>query len=145
MIFATGSKPLFESPIMIRPRHLETFRPWDHEMPWDLLLSVDADRAILEQVVALELVRVAKLEGRIVGAYGIRPQTPTCYELVTLVVEEGWRGRAFGRWLLGHALGLAESRGGREVLVRGQHHAAFLQRFGFEPSGSDLRLELTPE
>lgn len=108
-------------------------------------MSAGADRESLQKVVALDLVRVAKLDGRIVGAYGIRPQTPTCYELVTLVVEAGWRGRAFGRWLMGHALGLAESRGGREVLVRGQHHAAFLQRFGFEPSGSDLRLELTPE
>lgn len=140
-----AAKPPALPQIMIRPRHLETFRPWAHEMPWDLLLSADADRAILEQVVALDLVRVAKLDGRIVGAYGIRPQTPTCYELVTLVVEQAWRGRAFGRWLMGHALGLAESRGGREVLVRGQHHVAFLQRFGFEPSGNDLRLELTPE
>ncbi|MGA0839792.1 MAG: GNAT family N-acetyltransferase [Pseudomonadales bacterium] len=130
---------------MIRPRHLETFRPWSHEMPWDLLLGADVDRETLEEVVALELVRVAKLDGRIVAAYGIRPQTPTCYELVSLVVEHAWRGRDFGRWLMGHALGLAESRGGREVVVRGHHHADFLQRFGFAPSGSDLRLELTPE
>jgi N-acetylglutamate synthase-like GNAT family acetyltransferase len=130
---------------MIRPRHLETFRPWDHEMPWDLLLLGGADRQALQEVVALELVRVAKLEGRIVAAYGIRPETPTCYELVALTVEDVWRGRAFGRWLMGHALGLAESRGGREVVVRGQRYADFLRRFGFEPSGNDLRLELTPE
>lgn len=130
---------------MIRPRHLETFRPWAHEMPWDLLLRVGADRQALQEVVALELVRVAKLEGRIVAAYGIRPETPTRYELVALAVEDAWRGRAFGRWLMGHALGLAESRGGREVVVRGQRYADFLRRFGFEPSGNDLRLELTPE
>lgn len=114
-------------------------------MPWDLLLLGGADRQVLQEVVALELVRVAKLEGRIVAAYGIRPETPTCYELVALTVEDVWRGRAFGRWLMGHALGLAESRGGREVVVRGQRYADFLRRFGFEPSGNDLRLELTPE
>jgi N-acetylglutamate synthase-like GNAT family acetyltransferase len=88
---------------------------------------------------------VAKLEGRIVGAYGVRPLTPTRYEIVSLAVAEGWRGKGFGRWLLGHAIGLAESRGGREIVVRGQRPAAFLRRFGFEPSGPDLHLELTPE
>jgi N-acetylglutamate synthase-like GNAT family acetyltransferase len=130
---------------LIRPRDLEMFRPWRDEMPWDLLVSSGADEDALREVLELDLVRVAKLEGRIVGAYGIRPLSPTCFELVALAVAEGWRGKAFGRWLVGHAIGLAESRGGREILVRGQRHAAFLRRFGFEPVGSDLQLLLTPE
>jgi len=127
------------------------FRPYRDEVPWDLLVNTGAeagagaDEDALAAVLELDLVRVAKLAGRVVGAYGIRPLTPTRYELVALVVAEGWRGKGFGRWLLGHAIGLAESRGGREILVRGQRPAAFLRRFGFEPAGADLLLELTPE
>jgi len=128
-----------------RPRDLEMYRPWRDEMPWDLLISSGANEEALGEVLELDLVRVAKLDGRIVGAYGIRPLTPTCFELVALAVADGWRGKAFGRWLLGHAIGLAESRGGREILVRGRRHAGFLGRFDFEPSGADLRLVLTPE
>jgi N-acetylglutamate synthase-like GNAT family acetyltransferase len=128
-----------------RPRDLQTFRPYRDEMPWELLASAGADEDALREVLELDLVRVAKLDGRIVAAYGIRPLAPTCFELVALVVAEGWRGKHFGRWLLGHAIGLAESRGGREIVVRGQRHAAFLARFGFEPDGPDLRLTLTPE
>lgn len=130
---------------MIRPRDLQTFRPYADEMPWELLESSGADPEALAAVRELDLVRIAKLDGRIVAAYGIRPLTPTRYELVALVVAEGWRGKGFGRWMLGHAIGLAESRGGREVLVRGQRSAGFLRRFGFEPAGADLLLELTPE
>jgi GNAT superfamily N-acetyltransferase len=134
-----------EAQAVIRPRDLQTFRPYADEMPWELLESSGADPEALAAVSELELIRIAKLDGRIVAAYGIRPLTRTRYELVALVVAEGWRGKGFGRWMLGHAIGLAESRGGREVLVRGQRPAGFLRRFGFEPAGADLLLELTPE
>jgi len=128
-----------------RPRDLQLFRPYADELPWDLLAAAGADEDALAAVMDLDLARVAKLEGRIVGAYGIRPLSSTCYELVALAIADGYRHRGFGRWLLGHAIGLAESRGGREIVFRGQRSAGFLRRFGFEPAGDDLRLELIPE
>jgi N-acetylglutamate synthase-like GNAT family acetyltransferase len=128
-----------------RPRDLQMFRPYADEVPWDLLESAGADEDALAAVLELDLVRVAKLEGRVVGGYGIRPVSPTTFELVALAIAEGWRGKGFGRWLVGHAIGLAESRGGREIVVRGQRHAGFLRRFGFEPAKDDLVLELIPE
>jgi len=128
-----------------RPRDLQMFRPYADEVPWELLESAGADEDALAAVLELDLVRVAKLEGRVVGGYGIRPLSPTSYELVALAIAEGWRGKGFGRWLVGHAIGLAESRGGREIVVRGEGHAAFLRRFGFEPAQNDLVLPLIPE
>lgn len=130
---------------MTRPRDLQMFRPYADEVPWDLLATAAADEDALAAVLELDLVRVAKLDGRVVGGYGIRPLTPIRYELVALAVEEGWRGKGFGRWLVGHAIGLAESRGGREIVVRGQRQAAFLRRLGFMPQGCDLLLALIPE
>ncbi len=143
-----------------RPRDLETFRPYAAEMPLALLARSGAAPEDVAQVVALDLVRVAKLRGEIVAAYGIRPLGPVAYQLVALAVEPAWRGRRFGRWMLGHALGLAESRGGREVWVQGCAHERFLARAGFAPircgwppqemgpeggGAAHLYLALTPE
>lgn len=131
-----------------RFRDIRFFRPYPDEIPWELLESAmpDADAAdTLAQVLELDLVRVAKRAGQVVGAYGIRPLSPTRFELVALAVAEGYRGRGLGRWLLGHAIGLAESRGAREVVVRGRGARRFLAPVGFREDGADQVLILTPE
>jgi predicted N-acetyltransferase YhbS len=62
-----------------------------------------------------------------------------------LAVAEGCRRQGLGHWLLGHALGLAESKGAREVVVRGHRGRRFLARVGFRVDGPDQTLSLTPE
>jgi GNAT superfamily N-acetyltransferase len=139
--------------VSLRPRDVHIFRPYPDEVPWDLLTSApqadvespEALEAALAAVLELNLVRVARYGERVVGAYGIRPLAATRFELVVLVVAEGYRRQGLGRWLLGHALGLAESKGAREVLMRGQDYRRFLERTGFVPRGGDLLLTLSPE
>jgi GNAT superfamily N-acetyltransferase len=128
-----------------RLRDVRVFRPYPDEVPWELLAQSGADEDTLAAVLELDLVRVAKYRGRVLGAYGIRPLTSIRFELVALAVAPSHRRRGLGRWLLGHAVGLAESRGAREVLVRGQRHQRLLGAIGFEPDGPDLLLGLTPE
>jgi GNAT superfamily N-acetyltransferase len=138
-----------------RARDVRIFRPYPDEVPWELLADAGVDDATLATVLALNFVRVAKHGGRVVGAYGIRPLTATCFELVALIVADGYRRRGLGRWLLGHAIGLAETKGAREIVARavgGQDRrtgarapSRFLERMGFEPAGDGLRLILTPE
>jgi GNAT superfamily N-acetyltransferase len=133
--------------VSLRLRDVHIFRPYPDEVPWDLLTSESSEssEAALAAVLELNLVRVAKLGDRVVGAYGIRPLSATRFELVALVVAEGYRRQGLGRWLLGHALGLAESKGAREILMRGHGYRRFLARTGFEPHGADLLLTLSPE
>jgi GNAT superfamily N-acetyltransferase len=131
-----------------RARDARIFRPYPDEVPWDLLESVGADSEVLRQVQEQNLVRVAKLQERVIAAYAIRPLTPTCFELVALAVAEGYRGKGLGRWLLGHAIGLAESRGAREIRFRGPGltpRQTFLTGVGFVESEGGLLLTLTPE
>ena len=130
---------------MKRPQDLYIYRPYDDEVPQDLLAAAAVDEDALAVVLERRLLRVAKLDGVAVGAYGIRPLDSTRYELVLLVVADDYRRHGFGRWLLGHAIGLAEAKGAREIVVRGQRQAHFLRRAGFEPVGDDLQLELIPE
>jgi GNAT superfamily N-acetyltransferase len=121
------------------------YRPYADEVPWDLLADSTAAEDELAAVLALNFLRVAKYGDRVAGAYGIRPVTATRFELVTLIVAEGFRRQGLGRWLAGHAIGLAETKGAREIVYHGATGRRFLERLGFEPQGSHLLLTLTPE
>ncbi len=91
-----------------------------------------------------ELVRVAKLDGRVIGAYRLARTGKVRYAIKAVVVAEGYRGCGVGRWLLGHAIGIAELKGGR-VVDAPRIAEGFFAKVGFGPAGSYLRLRLTPE
>lgn len=131
-------------------RNVEIYRPYPDEVPWDLLAATESAEDDLAAVLELDFLRVAKYRGAVAGAYGIRPLTATRYELVVLVVAEPYRRQGLGRWLLGHAIGLAETKGGREILARGSaargpRAERLLADVGFQAHGADLALRLTPE
>jgi len=122
-------------------RDVRIFRPYPDEIPWELLHGDASDRDYPESA----QMRVAKLGAEVIGVYVVEPEEALRYRLLDLVVAPGYRGHGLGRWLLGHAIGLTESRGGRELLVRGRAPRRFFASVGFEPDGTDLRLVLTPE
>lgn len=141
-------------------REVRVYRPYPDEIPCWLVSGEDAD----EQPDG-EHARVAKLGGEVIGGYVVVARSPLCYELGNLVVARDFRRRGLGRWLLGHAIGLAESKGGRELLavcgggcLAGEGRASesraarrsvaargFLRAMGFQPRGSDLVFAFTPE
>ena len=92
-----------------------------------------------------ELTRIAKFEGAVVGRYRIRRVEPTRFEIRELCVVERFRGVGLGRWLLGHALGLSESKGCRVLDVCENDVSGFFQRCGFRRCQKGLRFEMTPE
>ena len=119
-------------------RDVTVYRPFPGEAPVDI---VGADAP-------LDDVRIAKLNGdaaerRIAGAYRLAPVEADRFEIVALAVYPAYRGVGIGRWLLGHALGIAESRGGRLVDAKGP--AGFLVPAGFERHNCGFRIVLTPE
>ena len=79
------------------------------------------------------------------SVYVVRPLSATRYELCNLAVAPPYRRKGLGRWLLGHAIGLSETKGGREILVRNARPRGLFERAGFELHGDDLLLTLTPE
>jgi predicted N-acetyltransferase YhbS len=128
-----------------RPRDVNIYRPYPDAIPWDLLALAEPDETRLHEYADLDLMRVAKIEDETVGVYVIRQLDPTVYELCILAVAPARRHQGLGRWLLGHAVGIAESKGGREVVVRSRSLRGLFERFGFVASGADLILVLTPE
>lgn len=136
----------------LKATDVKVFRPYPDEVPWDLLGQAPVDEARLVESLEQNLLRVGKHDDRVVGSYAVRAQTPLRYELITLIVAEGFRRQGVGRWLLGHALGLAETKGARELVARrcaglGTRSAErFLTRAGFRTDDADgWRFVLTPE
>ena len=125
-----------------KPRDVRIFQPYSDEIPWELLRQgKSADPEYSDDA----RMRVAKLEGEVIGVYVVEPVNALCFQLLELVVAPSHRGHGLGRWLLGHAIGLAESKGAREIVVRGQPRRRFFAGVGFEEHGADLKLTLTPE
>ena len=128
-----------------KPRDASIYRPYPDEVPWELLSSADGDEDRVRGYADIDYMRVAKHRDQVVGVYVVQALEPTRYALKALVVTENYRRRRLGSWLLGHAIGLAESKGAREIEVPGAPLRGFFRRVGFEETSSGLLLVLTPE
>jgi ribosomal protein S18 acetylase RimI-like enzyme len=122
-----------------QPRDARFYRPYPEEMPWDLLLDADPSRARVERYLSDELTRIAKLGDEVVGVYALERHGPVTFELMNIAVRETYQGHGLGRRLLGHAIGLAESKGARVIDVGTGNSSldalAFYQRAGFRIVG----------
>jgi len=122
------------TPANLSYRDVDIYPPYPHEDPRHLVGPADDG----------ELVRVAKLADRVVGAYRLVRTGEVRFAIKALVIDENYRGHGIGRWLLGHAIGIAELKGGR-VIDAPLAAKRFFVESGFEPVGDMLRLELAPE
>lgn len=127
------------------PRAVDIFRPYPDEIPWQLLLQADADEHRVRQYADPDWTRIAKFDGDVVGVYVVRANTPLEYQILNLAVAAPYRGKGLGSWLLGHAIGISESKGAREIVTMGFAQTSLFARVGFEPAGEQARLTLTPE
>lgn len=89
-------------------------------------------------------VRVAKWQDRVVGWYALKRVGPMRFRVSALVVCAEFRGCGVGRWLLGHAIGIAESKGARTIDAPCCETGLF-RAVGFEAHERGLQLQLAPE
>ena len=105
------------------------------EPEWQLLLSADPSRDMVEAYLSEEYSRIAYHSTRPVAVYAMTRVNATCFEINNLAVLGSYQGIGLGRRMLGHALGLAESRGAREVLISTANSSLrnlrFYQQVGF--------------
>lgn len=147
-------------------RNIEFYRPEPDALPWALLeggaARLEPDE--LKRELDLDYTRVAcRIEPpETLGIYAMRRHSVRQFELISLCVVPDYEHQLLGRRLLGHALGLAESKAGREVELSvcstNTRALEILQRYGFQPVAIDasepdtptappirLRFELTEE
>lgn len=121
------------------PRDARVLRPYPEEIPWDLLLDADPSRQRIESYLTDEFTRVAKFDDEVIGVYVLARHDPITFELMNIAVRSDFQGKGLGRRLLGHAIGLAESKGARFIDVGTGNSSfaalAFYQRSGFRVVG----------
>ena len=115
-------------------REIEVFSADPKDLPADL-------SAIYAQTVAAgtaEILRVAKLNEVIIACYAMHGplleegESDTDYLLQMVAVQEQYRHQNVGRWLMGHAIGVAESKGGRGLQVPHTAQQDFFLTLGFK-------------
>ena len=91
-------------------------------------------------------IRIAWHDKLVIAAYHVKPLEGPEYLLRALAVRAPYRGRGIGRWMLTHALGVIESKGGRSVLVCSPCSLALYEKLGFKRVAEhQYRLNLEPE
>ncbi|MCY4564081.1 MAG: GNAT family N-acetyltransferase [Gammaproteobacteria bacterium] len=118
------------------PRKVPVYRAYRDEIPWDLLPAADIDP---------DWVRVAKLDGEVIGVYAVHPLSGVEFRIDFVVVAPPHRGQGLGSWLLRHAIGVCETKGAREIVADSAPGTTIFSKAGFKPEGGLLRLRLTPE
>ncbi len=82
----------------------------------------------------------------VIAAYAIEQLDTWNFSVVSLSVAGPYQDQGLGRWMLFHAVGLIESKGGRVVHVRCAELLCFVKKAGFSRVSSDhYVLELPPE
>ena len=93
------------------PRRIPILRPYPDEVPWELLPKPFADSLDLNRM------RVAKLHDEVVGVYAFEQAAALRYSITALAVAAPHRKKGLGSWLLGHAIGVCETKGAQEITV----------------------------
>ena len=122
------------------PRRFPIYRPHWHERPEELLardISCETE---------LDWIRIAKDEGEVIAAYEIEQNDPWNFSVLSLTVSQPYQNQGLGRWMLLHAVGLIESKGGRVVHARCRNQTDFVTRIGFtKVSNEHFVMQLQPE
>ena len=99
-----------------------------------------------------DLLRVAKIREKVIGCYAMHSpesshsdEKPGLFELGMVMVLDTYQHNGVGRWLIGHAIGVAESKGGRELLVPLPAPAGFFQSLGLRQVPGGFLYEMRPE
>ena len=126
-------------------REVDVYKPLEREFPEDLLLSAGADADNLAAWAQAETLRLASRGQTVLGGYAMNRLSIERFEVLGVVVDERHRQLGLGRWLVGHALGVAESKGGQEVVIANPGDTAMFTQMGFRESGNACLYELVPE
>lgn len=126
-------------------RDVEVFKPYANEVPEDLLWAENMAEVDVQIWLSAEILRIAKLGEEVLGVYALDRGDGTTYELRGVIVAPAWRRHGLGRWLLGHAIGVAESKGARHIFFASACARRFFAGIGFAEAAAGQRFDLIPE
>ena len=126
-------------------RDFEVYPPFRDELPLDLYGPPHLKAECGPAEPPAEFIRIAKNQKKVFGIYELDRSDKGVFVIRSLIVDQASRRNGIGRWLLGHAIGVAESKGGHQLLLRSQLSKAFFQKFDFYEEGTGLKYDLIPD
>ena len=123
-------------------RDFEVYPPFRDELPLDLYGPPHLKAECGPAEPPAEFIRIAKNQKKVFGIYELDRSDKGIFIIRSLIVDQASRRNGIGRWLLGHAIGVAESKGGHQLLLRSKLSKAFFQKFDFYEEETSLKYDL---
>ncbi|MEM7096692.1 MAG: GNAT family N-acetyltransferase [Pseudomonadota bacterium] len=114
-------------------REIEVFKPYANELPEQILADEGLSDADIDRWLDAPILRIAKRNEESVGVYALRQEDEHRFELFGVIVTPPIRRQGLGRWLIGHAIGVAESKGGRHIWIGHPGSTRCFSHIGFSP------------
>lgn len=130
---------------MLNLRDIEVFKPYADEVPEAMLVDAGGDDRCVTTWLEAATLRVAKLDAEVLGCYAMDRLSTFEFRLHGVVVAPSKRKQGLGRWLTGHAIGVAESKGGRQVSLPQVGSSRCFQHIGFVRREQDWVFDLIQE
>lgn len=110
-------------------------------LPWDLLLSADPSREVVERYIGNSDIYLARLDGKVVGEYVLTKTDDSTTELKNIAVDKEYQGKGIGKQLVLDAIKKAKEAGFKTIEV-GTGNSSFsqlalYQKCGFRIIGVD--------
>lgn len=132
--------------LLFLTREIRIYYPYPQDFPRALLELSGLAEPLIEAARAEPLLRIAKHHDKAIGVYVLVSEGVEQFRITALAVQPEFRGRGLASWLVGHALGVAETKGAREVVCKAHTSVnRLLPRLGFVERGDDWQLEILPE
>ncbi len=126
-------------------RGFDVYPPYRDELPVDLFEPPHSDGFYRPSDPPSEFVRIAKNSDQVLGIYELDRIELGLFRIRSLIVNQSYRRQGVGRWLLGHAIGVAESKGGRQVILGSNRAKEFFRKFDFYEVEGSLRYDFIPD
>lgn len=129
----------------INLREIEIFKPYNNEFPESILTGEGATDACIEVWLESQTLRVAKIGATVLGCYAMDRNSTFEFQLHGVVVDPPVRKQGLGRWMVGHAIGVAESKGGRHLRLAEKRASRCFDHIGFIKSEAGWQFDLIQE
>lgn len=126
-------------------RELEVFKPYANELPEALLEEVELNDGEVAAWLGAQTLRIAKKGSDVLGVYAMDRVDAVNFHLHGVIVTQRLRKQGLGRWLVGHAIGVAESKGGRHLHTHATGGSRMYSRLGFARRGDGHVFDMIQE
>ena len=129
----------------MKARRYEVYTPFKEEIPTEFFgpPHITSSGAVLDP--PADFIRVAKILEQVLGIYELNRDRDGRFLLKSLIVDKAERGKGVGTWLLRHAIGVTETKGGRSLVLQDLSSKKFFEDFDFQQIGNELVYYLVPD